>query len=505
MQTVQQMLESAAKYYESGHLEEAQQLYREVLERDPEEAAALHGLGLLAYKMRQCEEAANYLRRATARVPGSAAYHSNLAVVLASLGRDDEAFAEARQALELRPDYVDPMFVMGDLLHSRGDSGEAVAFYRRALALRPDYGYGQCVLGRVLAAMGDPGAAAAFRRAVELDPAVGEGWLRLAKVLQDKDQFEEAVGAFRKAFSVGVDFLAAYAPFARALRGLGRSEEAAGVERQARSIQSEQGGVSSGFDDPSDTRWAGYQGPPLDPSSKAWEALFVDREWCVIPAESPALRPLKAAAQRPGLPPYDELFSLNGQRLPCWLEKDLNPPDGPWLTASTSYPAYFGLFEALARSEGPTRLLEIGVRTGYVGAVFAKAMRGPATYVGVDPNLYEANGLALAAQTLRRLRSARGALEYFLINGYSWHKSVQESLVHSGPFDIVHVDGDHTVPAKLMDLELARRVCPEGHVLVDDFTHIPRIREAVARACAIGLFNQFTFVPTFRGMAILKV
>jgi predicted O-methyltransferase YrrM len=202
---------------------------------------------------------------------------------------------------------------------------------------------------------------------------------------------------------------------------------------------------------------------------------------------------------------WKTLFYMNGHRLPCLIEQDLAAADDPWLTAPNNYPAYFALFKILAAGLERVRMLEIGVRTGYVAAVFAQAVAVPALYVGVDPNRYVADGMEKAGATLRLLRQRQPSFDGVLIEGYSWEERIHRTLRDTGPFDWVHIDGHHVLDVKLHDIELAAALlAPGGLALVDDFDSIACISDAVKRAMTVGLFKEFHRLPTYRGLAVLR-
>ncbi len=205
-------------------------------------------------------------------------------------------------------------------------------------------------------------------------------------------------------------------------------------------------------------------------------------------------------------PASEEIFTgADGKRYPCWLPGDESLGDD-WLLSHAYYPYYFRLYRHLGKEMKNPSLLEFGVRSGYSGVVFAKAVEGSKTYTGVDPNLYVAKGLENAAGTYRQLQKEGNALQYFLIEGFSSSESVQKTLSFSGPFDFIHVDGEHTLLGKILDLWIARNlVSNHGYVLVDDFEHHGFIFDSIRVACKMGWFSEFSFVPTKRGLAVLKV
>jgi hypothetical protein len=200
-----------------------------------------------------------------------------------------------------------------------------------------------------------------------------------------------------------------------------------------------------------------------------------------------------------------ELFTQkDGQFYPCWLPGDQHLGDD-WLVNPTYYPYYFNVFAGLSSQFSKPSLLEFGVRSGYSGLVFMKAVSGAKTYVGVDPNLYIAQGLEKASQTFKQLQEEGHDLSFFLVEGFSSSSSVQKSLALSGPYSFIHIDGEHTYFGKLFDLWIARQLlAPGGYVLVDDLEHHGMIRDSIQVACEMGWFSKFSFVPTLRGMGVLQ-
>ena len=211
---------------------------------------------------------------------------------------------------------------------------------------------------------------------------------------------------------------------------------------------------------------------------------------------------IQAAEKVPG-PSHKELFFRNGVPLPCWIEGDTKLEDG-WLTGPNYYPKYYALIHSLAKVRPRLRFLEIGVRTGYMGVVFAQAAGEGSFYTGIDPNRYVVNGLSIAGRALSILRDEIKGFHFSLVEGHSWESAVQRSMEAVGPFDLIHIDGAHTPIGKLIDLELASRlVTKDGLVLVDDYEYHPFIRDSVKRSLAMGWFSRYGFIKTIRGLAVL--
>ena len=117
---VQRLLAEAIREHQAGHLEEAKQLYIQVLAIDVKHAKSLYGLGLIAHQTGSYETAARMMQRAIAIDPGEASYYSSLGAVLQAQRKFDEAAAAYRHVLALRPNDEEAHFLLGNVLLDQG-------------------------------------------------------------------------------------------------------------------------------------------------------------------------------------------------------------------------------------------------------------------------------------------------------------------------------------------------------------------------------------------------
>jgi len=136
--TVQDAFELALQHHKSGRLAEAEKLYWNILEAQPDYAEALHMLGLVAHQNRHHVAAAEIMQKGIALTPEDPGAHANLSDVLRCLGRFDEAVAAGQRAIELRPDFANAHNNLGNVFKDVGRVDEAIAAYRRTLELIPD-------------------------------------------------------------------------------------------------------------------------------------------------------------------------------------------------------------------------------------------------------------------------------------------------------------------------------------------------------------------------------
>jgi Flp pilus assembly protein TadD len=167
--TIRELLDTGRAAHRAGHLAEAEEVYRQVLQREPSSAAAMHLLGVLALQAGRNEEAVELMQRAITQRPGAADFHCNLGLALAGVGKFDEAVAALGRALELRPGYAEAYSNLGLILGKQRRTGESIAAHQRALELRPGVPDIHVNLGSALVAAGRPhDALAEYRRALEI-------------------------------------------------------------------------------------------------------------------------------------------------------------------------------------------------------------------------------------------------------------------------------------------------------------------------------------------------
>src|SRR6516225_9524262 len=113
MISVSQALDLAWTHYQADRLDQAEQLYRQILEVDANQVDALHLLGVIAGRKGQNDLAIDYLNAALRLKPDFAGAHNNLGNVLREQGQLAEAVASLQQALRLRPDFAEAHFNLG--------------------------------------------------------------------------------------------------------------------------------------------------------------------------------------------------------------------------------------------------------------------------------------------------------------------------------------------------------------------------------------------------------
>jgi tetratricopeptide (TPR) repeat protein len=177
------MMALAAEHHQAGRLQEAEQLCRQVLQKEPAHVDALRLLGLIAASSGDLDDAEHLLRQALAVAPDHAPALFELGRVLRELERPEEAIEVYRELLALQPDDPRAHFQLASALAPAARNEEAAAAYRRCLALAPKHTGAWLGLGHMLKTVGqhDEGVAA-YRHCIALEPGFGEAYYSLANL-----------------------------------------------------------------------------------------------------------------------------------------------------------------------------------------------------------------------------------------------------------------------------------------------------------------------------------
>jgi tetratricopeptide (TPR) repeat protein len=229
----------AQSLYFEGRTAEAERLFREVLREQPDDVAALEGLGVLLLQQGRPGEAAALFARVLAVEPDSPPrLRANLGEALRSLGRLDEALEHLRRATELDPGLAQAWNSLGLLAHARGHYDYAEVAYRESLRLRPKFVPSHINLANALLARGRMGEAVEeLRRALEIEPNQAIALMNLGRVLaelREPDRLDEAEALSRRAVELMPTVPYARANLGRVLRIRGRLDEARAYDEQAR-------------------------------------------------------------------------------------------------------------------------------------------------------------------------------------------------------------------------------------------------------------------------------
>jgi tetratricopeptide (TPR) repeat protein len=233
-----ELVQKASRLHQAGQMREAETIYRQVLDINPDHADANHLLGVMRYQLGDHAQAVESISRAIAMAPDQPMYHSNLGTALHELGRLEEAVASYHKALAIKPDYADAHNNLGIVFKTMGRLEEAVASYHKTLAIKPDHVEAHSNLGNALKRMGRlEEAVASYRKALAIKPDYAAAHSNLGNALQEMGRLEEAVASHHKALAIKPEDAQTHNNMGTVLNQLGRLEETVASYHKALAIK----------------------------------------------------------------------------------------------------------------------------------------------------------------------------------------------------------------------------------------------------------------------------
>src|SRR5258708_16014154 len=101
--TITEALTAALDFHRAGNLQQAENLYRQILQVDPAHPDAVHFMGVIAHQVGRQELAIDYMKKSIELRPLAETFYCNLGLAYQAARKPDEAAAAYRQALQLRP------------------------------------------------------------------------------------------------------------------------------------------------------------------------------------------------------------------------------------------------------------------------------------------------------------------------------------------------------------------------------------------------------------------
>jgi tetratricopeptide (TPR) repeat protein len=227
-------LDEAIRHQKAGRLMEAERIYQQILRDEPQNADALHLVGVLEGQRGNNDLAIERLRRSVELNPKLAAAWRNLGAILSVKGQFREKSAALEQLLQTNHGNLDahPEVVA----HFRADPNlqQAITVLNEAIRLRPEFAEAHNDLGNVLAAMNRTDEAiAAYSKAIKFAPQFANAHYGLGNMLSRKGNSENALVALERATALKPQFADAHLNMGNVLRHLGRREEAMAAYRRA--------------------------------------------------------------------------------------------------------------------------------------------------------------------------------------------------------------------------------------------------------------------------------
>jgi superkiller protein 3 len=197
------LFRQAEEARKEGDYQGAEEIWRQVIEQDPNNAPAYLGLGNRLRDQNKLEEAIAAYERAIAVDPNYAFGYVGLGNALRENNQLESAKVQYEQAIELNPNLPGVYWNLGNVLADLGNFQGAIAQFRIALKLKPDSVPVYNDLGAALLRLGNvEEAIATYNQAIELGSQFVSSYLGLGNALRENNQLDQAIEAYKSAIQL---------------------------------------------------------------------------------------------------------------------------------------------------------------------------------------------------------------------------------------------------------------------------------------------------------------
>ena len=202
-QSLSKSLRDAVEHHQAGRLDEAEGLYRAMLQVEPNHADALHLLGVVNHQLARNEQARELIHKAIMLNPQAAEYHNNLGEVCRAMHSLDEARHCFSKAISLRPDFAEPHRNLALVELEEGNPAQAISLLQASMERFPDYlGIYQALGDAYLSRQEFLKAMSAYEQGLSKDPANATLLCSKGIALKVAGRLDDAIAHYKKAIAL---------------------------------------------------------------------------------------------------------------------------------------------------------------------------------------------------------------------------------------------------------------------------------------------------------------
>ena len=227
-------LRGAVEHHKAGRLDEAETLYRKLIDAVPNHPQASYFLGLIETARGRPERGIELIGRAFPTLAGLPEVHVDLGHALRLSGKREEAIESYRRAVALKPNYALGHSCLCGALNEQGRFEAAITHCQTAIAVAPKFLPARINLAMAFrGALRMPEAVEAWREAIALDPTRADSYHELARELMELKLSTEALQCLDHAITLQPDDVALHCSRGEVLMYLQDGEAALAAFRQA--------------------------------------------------------------------------------------------------------------------------------------------------------------------------------------------------------------------------------------------------------------------------------
>ncbi|MEE9302338.1 MAG: tetratricopeptide repeat protein [Thiotrichaceae bacterium] len=218
--------------HQQGNFEQANKLYKQVIQANPAHIDALHLSGVIAYEQENYDSAIGLINKALENAPQIPAFHYSIGNAYYAKQDLTQAIRHFQQAVKFKPGYIEAHWKLGLALQQQGALNPAIHHYLEVIRLIPDSQAANFAgvhynLGLAFTVQNaSEKAVHHYQQLMRLNPSHIEGLENLGILLHQSGRYEESVTCYEQALRINPKNSTVYANFGNTLQAQGESEKA---------------------------------------------------------------------------------------------------------------------------------------------------------------------------------------------------------------------------------------------------------------------------------------
>ena len=202
---------SLALQNRQNNLEVAENLYKEILKKDPNNFQSNFFLGILSAQTKKFDIAKQLLNKASETDPDNVDAHNNLGNVLKELGEYQKSKNCFQKAIQIQPNFALAHNNLGAVLQELGEYQKAALSYQKAIQIQPNFAEAHSNLGAALKELGErQKAISCYQEAIKIQPDNAEAHYNLGIVFKELGEHQKAITCNEKAINLKPGHVRAY-------------------------------------------------------------------------------------------------------------------------------------------------------------------------------------------------------------------------------------------------------------------------------------------------------
>jgi len=197
------IIQLAVQHYQSGNFQQAEQLFKKVLEQQPNNPAILYMLGIIYVQLENYDLAVHHIKRSIQANSGNADAYLALGIALQQTGLIDDAMHAFEKVIQRNPHSAEAYFNLGNILKQKGQLDDAIAYFYKTVEMNPDFIQAYHGLAGVLVTQWRlDEVITVCQRMLHMNPSDILAYYILGNTLMTQGKLDEAEVCFRRAIQI---------------------------------------------------------------------------------------------------------------------------------------------------------------------------------------------------------------------------------------------------------------------------------------------------------------